>query len=158
MKPHSHVVVSAVAGAILWAATDEPVTLGVTVAAGVLPDSDHVLDYYNWYVRRRTERMILLFHGWEYLAVAIIFYALIFREPWMLGIAVGYGTQIAGDQISHRASPGTYFLLYRASARFRWESLTDSKPADTAYRSLVASVPLFRTRVTNWFRGRLEPE
>ena len=87
-----HVAVSAAAGAVLWAATGDVKTLPVAIGAGVLPDVDHLLDYYNWYVRRSYSRLILLLHGWEYLAAAGLIYFFVLREDWMLAVVIGYAT------------------------------------------------------------------
>jgi hypothetical protein len=128
--------------------------IGVTIAAGVLPDADHLIDYYNWYVRRAPDRLLLLLHGWEYLAAAIVIYIFIVTEPWMLAILLGYATQIAGDQLFNRPKWFTYFLIARAVNGFRWEGIIERRAADHAYESLLASVPIFRAPIRTWFEAR----
>ena len=156
MNLRGHIIVSGIAGGVLSGATGEPVLAAVTVGAGVLPDLDHLLDYYNWYVRRSPERLILLLHGWEILALLAAIYALAVPETWMLAIVIGYATQIAGDQIYNRPKWKTYIFVLRAINRFRWHGIVDKRPADRAYESLVASVPIYRGPLRRWFRGRAD--
>ncbi len=150
----THLAVSSVVGGGLAALEGDPALLGVTVAAGVLPDLDHLIDYWNWYVRRSPDRLLLLLHGWEYLAAAAVIYGFIVTEPWMLAIVLGYATQIAGDQLFNRPKWFTYFLLARAINGFRWEGIVENRPADRAYESMMTSIPFFRTSIRAWFEGR----
>ena len=154
MNLQSHVALSAVVGGGLSVAEGDPWLLGVTMAAGVLPDADHAIDFYNWYIRRSPHRLILLFHGWEYLAIAIAIYSLVLTEPWMLGIVIGYATQIVGDQIFNRAKWHTYLITARAANRFRWEGIVEMRAADQGYESLMRSVPIFREPIRSWFERR----
>lgn len=156
MNLSGHALVSAAAGGTLATATGEPALFGLTVAAGILPDADHLLDYFNWYVRLSPGRLFMLFHGWEYLIAVTLIYGLIYPNTWMLALAIGYGTQIVGDQIAHRPRWNTYFLLARLVAGFRWESMVDQRPADRGYESLVASVPFFREPLRGWFVNRVD--
>ena len=121
MKLHSHLAASAVAGGAVWAGTGEPVTLPLTIAAGVLPDADHLLDYYFRFIRRNKRYQFLLLHGWEYLIAGIAAYLFVWSEPWMLAIVVGYATQIGLDQIAHGKKSErrfVYWLTVRAKRRF----------------------------------------
>lgn len=156
MNLRGHVIVSATAGGVLSIAAGDPVLAAATVGAGVLPDLDHILDYYNWYVRGSPDRLILLLHGWDILAIITAVYVLAVPETWMLAIVIGYGTQIAGDQLYNHPGWKTYFFALRAINRFRWQGIVDSRPADRGYQSLVASVPIFRHRIESWFRDRAD--
>ncbi len=155
MKLGPHVAVSTAIGVGLWASTGDALALPAAVAAGVLPDADHLIDYYNWYIRRDFSRLILFLHGWEYLAVAILVYAFAFTEPWMLGVVLGYASQIGADQIFNGVRWHTYFLLGRAVTGFDVRRVYGSEIPD-AYESLVASLPFFREPLRRWFKRRLE--
>lgn len=156
MNLHSHLIVSAALGTGISAITGDPVLIGVTVAAGVLPDADHAIDFYNWYVRRSPSRLFLILHGWEYLAAAIFLYGFVITEPWMLALVVGYSSQLIGDQLFNRPKWLTYFVIVRAANGFRWEGITDDRPADRGYQSLMSSIVIFRKPLFGWFESRCE--
>ena len=94
------------------------------VAAGVLPDLDHLLDYFNWYVRRRIYHIYYLLHGWEYLVILAFTAALLSWHPIILGVTVGYASHIVGDYLVNRRDPLFYFLFHRARNRFLRRRLT----------------------------------
>ncbi len=150
-----HVAVSAAAGAVLWAATGDARTLPVAIGAGVLPDADHLLDYYNWYVRRSYSRLILLLHGWEYLVAAVLIYFFAFRENWMLAVVIGYATQIGADQLFNGVRWHTYSLIARAAQGFR-ASEVHRDDVRNSYTSIVASVPVFKEPLRRWFERRIQ--
>ncbi|MCI0809073.1 MAG: metal-dependent hydrolase [Chloroflexi bacterium] len=158
MKLLPHTALSTAAGGLVWAITGEPASVPIAIAAGVLPDVDHLVDYYVKYVRRDGRFQFLLLHGWEYLLAGLIAYVFFSQEPWLLAAVAGYATQIAGDQLSHdRARWNTYLVTARAINGFRaprhggWGS-------GRAYQSLVESVPFGREALTRWFERRLPEE
>ena len=155
MKLGHHAAVSVAIGVGLWAATGDARTLPAAVAAGVLPDVDHLLDYYNWYIRRDTRRLILIFHGWEYLVAAVLIYVFAFTEPWMLAVVLGYASQVGTDQIFNGVRWHTYSLLARASLGFDARRVV-GRDMTQAYEALVDSLPVFRDPVRRWFERRIE--
>jgi hypothetical protein len=151
-----HLLASGAAGVVLWVATGEPITLPVAIAAGVLPDVDHVLDYYNRYIRRDWRRIYLILHGWEYFAAMVALYLAAFREPWVLAVALGYLTQIGGDQLHNGGRWFSYFLTGRALARFRSPVILPNEKPDS-YEAFVQSIPFGRGPVRRWFAARSTP-
>ncbi|MDA1280654.1 MAG: hypothetical protein O3B95_11575 [Chloroflexi bacterium] len=155
MRLLPHTALSSAAGILVWGVTGEPIAVPVAVAAGVLPDVDHLFDYYVKYGRRDGRFQFLLFHGWEYLLIGLIAYLFWLHEPWLLALIAGYATQIAGDQFSHdNARWNTYLVTARASKRFRAPRF--GGPGNSrAYRSLVETMPFGREALTRWFEKRL---
>ena len=149
-----HIGISAAAGTGIWIATGEPWTIPVTVAAGVLPDADHILDYYNWYIRRSYKRLILFLHGWEYLIAAVCLYLFVFKENWMLAVLVGYATQIGTDQLFNGVRWHTYLFSARAMRGFR-ASEVHGGDMRHGYVAIVASVPFFKEQLARWFESRI---
>ena len=149
-----HTAASGAVGLAVWAATGEVGTLPVALAAGVLPDLDHLFDYYNWYIRRDHRRLFLLLHGWEYLAAGIAVYVAYLSEPWLLAALLGYATQIGGDQLFNRQRAFTYSLAARAALRFDRRRCSWSHPA-RAYEAAVGALPFGRTAARRWFQSRL---
>jgi hypothetical protein len=156
MTGPQHLAASGAVGIALWVATGSPVTMPITIAAGVLPDVDHLLDYYNRYIRRDWRRIYLLLHGWEYFAAAVGLYLFAFREPWMLAVALGYLTQIGGDQLFNGGRWFSYLLVGRALARFRSPVVLPNERHDS-YEAFVKSIPFGRGTVRRWFAARATP-
>ena len=157
MKPLAHLALSAAIGGGVWAATGEINAFPSAVAAGLLCDVDHVLDYYNWYVRRDRRRTIVLLHAWELVAAGALVYAFAVREAWMLAVILGYAAHVVTDQIFNDGYLHTYSMLARAVVGFRAQRVPPEDQA-YAYRSLLATLPPFiRPPLERWFESRLEP-
>jgi|GEM_PF-3865066 len=39
--------------------------LPVAIGAGVLNDTDHLIDYYLWYIKKDHRKLYLLLHAWS---------------------------------------------------------------------------------------------
>ena len=157
MNPAAHLALSTAIGGGVWAATGEVNALPSAVAAGFLCDVDHLLDYYNWYVRRDGRRTIVFLHAWELVAAGALAYAFGVREAWMLAVVLGYAGHIMTDQIFNDGYLHTYSLLARAALGFRAKRV---HPGDQtyAYKGLLATLPPFvRPLLQRWFESRLRP-
>lgn len=158
MNPVGHLVVSAAVGGGMWAATGEINTLPAAVGAGFLPDVDHLLDYFNWYVRRSHRLIIVFLHSWELVVLGALVYAFAVRESWMLAVVLGYTSHMFFDQVVNRGYPFGYFLLARMRVRFIARRV---HPWDQtrAYENLLRTLPPFvRPLLERWFRSRVESE
>ncbi|KKM99414.1 hypothetical protein LCGC14_1148130 [marine sediment metagenome] len=154
MKLIPHTTAGLIVGGIIGVATQEPLAVPVAIAAAVLPDTDHLLDFYWHYIRRSRARLFLLFHGWEFV---IILHTLNNLNPswWMASITAGYLTQILLDQIGNNAKWNTYFFTWRAWNRFRrWESYGKDSPG--LYKALTDSLPWLGPKMEPWFKQRDE--
>lgn len=102
-----------------------------SLAAGVLMDVDHVLDYFLEYGRpfewrrffhasytRAYQRYVLVFHVWEWLPLFWLGAWASGWNPWMLGLALGWTQHLAVDQAFNRGKPWAYFLVGRLKHRF----------------------------------------
>lgn len=149
MKLLPHVAASTTAGAFVAVTSDVPAAVPVAIAAGVLPDTDHLLDFYWHYFRRSRARLFVLFHGWEFLAV-MVGLLIYFDTWWMAAITWGYFTQIALDQIANKAKWYTYFFSWRLSRGFRRrESYGGDNPG--LYKAFTDSLPWIGPRLEPWF-------
>lgn len=129
MLPHKHLAISAAFGAAAWWQTQSPWAMGVAVAAGVLPDLDHAVDY-AYYYWKRNHRLILPLHGYEYAAIGGLL-AFTQKEP-LLGIAAtSYLIHLMADQAENQTKRLGYSLLYRASKNFRLDRIS-TVPEDAA--------------------------
>ncbi len=149
-----HLTVSTAVGAGVWAATGDAVALPAAVAAGVLPDLDHLLDYYFRFIRRDWRYLFLFLHAWEYVVVGFAAYLIWFREPWLLAAVLGYVTQVGGDQLFNRPRWHTYVLTSRIARGFKFKSVLGRQDY-TGYRAVIAAVPFGKARLRRWFESRL---
>ena len=114
------------------------------VGAGVLNDSDHLLDYYLVYIRKDPRRLYLLFHAWEHAAAVAIFALVAGGHPVLLAAAVGHAGHLLGDLIANKPrSALTYSLLFRAAVRFERGRLVRGSPLPLSM-ALHHSIPLWR--------------
>jgi membrane-bound metal-dependent hydrolase YbcI (DUF457 family) len=148
-----HAAMSAAAGAGVWLGTGEINALPAALAAGVLPDIDHIPDYYLRYVRHNWNYLFVLFHGWEYAAAGLIAYLFWVREPWMLAVLLGYLTQIGADQLTNRVRWDTYLVTARAVRGFR-ANLVLGREDRRSHNSFVDSLPFGKARARAWFEAR----
>ncbi len=118
MIPTYHLLVAGTLGIGVYQASGSWEAGVATVAAGVLPDADHLLDYYNWLVRRRLHHMFYLFHGWEYLGLFLVVAALLSWPGLVIGVTLGYASHVVGDYLTHHRNAASYSLLYRARHGF----------------------------------------
>ena len=155
MKPLAHLALSTAIGGGVWAATGEVNALPAAAAAGVLPDVDHFLDYYNWYVRRDRRRIIVFLHAWELAAAGALVCAFAVREPWMLAVVLGYAGHVIADQVFNKGYVHTYSFLARSLMRFSAERI-HSGDQTHSYRSLLETLPSFvRPMLRRWFETRI---
>ena len=66
MGPVGHASVPTLVGGRVWAATRSLEAGALTLAVDVLIDVDHVFDYYQWYIRRRQDKLYVFLQTWEY--------------------------------------------------------------------------------------------
>ncbi|MFQ6027449.1 MAG: hypothetical protein ACE5Q6_08160 [Dehalococcoidia bacterium] len=118
MTPSGHLLAGGAIGAVVYGTTGSWPGALAALAAGVLPDLDHALDYYNWLFRHRLHRVFYLFHGWEHLGLLVLASALLGWTPVMLGLTLGYASHVAGDYLVSHRHVLWYSILFRAKRRF----------------------------------------
>ncbi|MDA0735326.1 MAG: hypothetical protein O2860_12225, partial [Chloroflexi bacterium] len=121
--------------------------LPVALAAGVLPDLDHVIDYLDSRDDGWKRHMFRPFHAWEYLLLASIVALAFYSNQLFLVAIFGYLSHIAIDQLANRAHPLAYTLTYRIMKGFRRRELTPHL-FEPRYRMARQPMP---------FWARLEP-
>ena len=146
MLPHKHVIISAAVGAIGWWTTREPAAWLAALAAGVLPDVDHAVDYsyYHW---RGEHRLILPLHGYEF---AVLGAAIALQKgDKILGIAaLSYFIHLLADQSENRTRRPGYSLLFRTWKRFRIDYISTAPEA--AIRGRMADIDLLKRLLRRW--------
>ena len=113
------------------------------VAAGVLIDSDHVLDYYRWYVNTDRRQVFVLFHGWEYAIAGAALGLTLAYHPLLLAALLGYVGHLVGDQLANKPiHPLAYSIGYRAYRGFNRSKLFRDSSA-TFSEAMNESIPLW---------------
>jgi hypothetical protein len=149
-----HVALSSAVGVATWASTGEVVAIPAALIAGVLPDVDHLLDYYLWWIKGERRFLILFLHGWEYLLLGAVIYLLWVDNIWMLATVLGYASQIGADQLFNRPQWHTYLISVRASRCFKSKKSNAETLILASDNSLIASLPFGKTRVRNWLEKK----
>jgi hypothetical protein len=125
-----HVLVSA-GGAGALALAGEWQGAALFFGCGVLIDLDHLNDYWRetgfnsdwrrflgYFDGRHPRHLVLLFHGWEWAALALFLGWRFDAAAWVWAGA-GWLTHLLLDQRFNRLHPFAYSFLFRASKRFR---------------------------------------
>ena len=118
MDPKTHLAVSAALGAAVVLGTGSWAGGIAAVAAGTLPDADHLVDFFNWHIRQRTHQVIYALHSWELLGLSLAATGWLSWSPLWMGITLGYGSHMVGDYLANGKLLRFYFVIYRARHRF----------------------------------------
>ena len=156
MGPVGHAVISGSVGVAVGAATGSPAAGGLALGVGVLMDSDHLYDFYQWYIRGKSNRIYILFHAWEYPALGVIALAALFFHPLLLAVVLAHLAHVATDHLHNRLHPFAYFITYRILKRFDTKFITPGHNVMNSYRGWPLLIP-FGKRLLPWFRRRIEP-
>jgi hypothetical protein len=132
MRAGYHVAVSAGLSVGLQGLTHSwPASLGCFFS-GFLIDLDHYLEYFlikrkfpfqykelkDFCMYDRTNKLYLVFHGYEYLIILwLCLYAFSLNIVW-LGVALGLTVHLILDQLTNPIKPLCYFLTFRIKNQF----------------------------------------
>jgi len=152
MLPQKHAIISTAIGAIGWWKTRDFGACIAAIAAGVLPDVDHIADY-SYYRWCGAHRLILPLHGYEYAVLGAI--AALLAGNKILGVAtVSYSVHLLADQMENHTHLLGYSLLFRARHKFRIEEISTVPEAAARGReddmrslqTLLRRLPIARQR------------
>ena len=131
VKPTVHIAASTVISALLFGITKSVGITMVSFFTGFLIDIDHVFDYvreYGFQVSRekffrvfyenRFRKLLLVFHGWEWIGILFLLARYCDRSGWALGMAIGALQHLVLDQIGNTVTGPGYFFVYRIWKRF----------------------------------------
>ncbi|MFQ6026146.1 MAG: hypothetical protein ACE5Q6_01375 [Dehalococcoidia bacterium] len=155
MGPVGHGVISAAVGGGVWAATGSVEAASLTLIVGVFMDVDHVYDYYQWYIKRRPNKIYLWFHAWEYSIAGLILTAF-FYHPLLLATALAHLAHVITDHLHNHMSPWGYSLSYRIIKGFDGPTIAPTHNTSTSYWHLLQVIP-WGHRLAPWFQRRSSP-
>jgi len=156
LGPVGHATISAGIGAGVWGATGSPVAGGVALGMGVMTDTDHLYDFYRWYIRRKQGQLFLLFHAWEYSVAGFLVLALVYYHPVLLAVTLAHLGHVATDHFHNRLTPWSYFITYRVMKRFDAAQVAPGKNIMAAYQSWPGLFP-FGKQLQPWYQRKIEP-
>jgi len=122
----------------------------------VLTDVDHLFDFYLWYIRRKSNRIYLLFHAWEYSIIGLLIVGIFFYHPIFLAAAVAHLGHIATDHVHNGIAPWGYSITYRALAKFETQRVVPGRSVLDAYQTWPGMLP-FGRRLAPWYQRKVEP-
>ena len=143
MKPPGHAVISLSIGGALWVVTKSPYSLVAAFITGVMIDIDHLVEYYNWFIREDDTRLYYFLHSYELLAPAFLAGYMSGWDPIVLGVSFAFLGHLIADQLANPVTPLTYFITYRAMKGFRRREII-KVDWDTLERDFL-HVPITRT-------------
>lgn len=131
MKVHYHTGISLVLAVALYAVF-RSISLSVTtLITGIFVDIDHGFDYLREYGFKFNikfffksfhdtlfRRIVLLFHGWEWIALLGIFSVASSFDPVICGILLGLGSHLICDQFTNGVTGWGYFFFFRLKKKF----------------------------------------
>lgn len=148
MKPIAHIASGAVMGGIAWAVTGN---IGAALWCGlgnVASDTDHLLEYGVYCLKRRIRpclseflsgtyfaakgTLVILFHGYEHLFALSLAYVSLKQSQSLaalhcLAFTIGYGTHLLLDLIGNDCGIKGYSILYRATVKFSEHKICEGK-------------------------------
>jgi len=156
MGPVGHASVSTVVGGGVWAATGSLQAGVFTLAVGVLMDADHLYDYYQWYIKKRPEKIFVLLHAWEYSIAGLAVLAAVFYHPLFLAVVAAHLSHVITDHLHNHLSPLGYSIIYRIVKKFDASVIAPQHSPSEAYWHFLAVLP-YGKRLAPWFQSRVDP-
>jgi len=139
MRPIAHIVSGAVMGGAIWVATKN-VDAAIWGGLGnVISDTDHLLEYGVYCLKRRAwprlrefmsgeyfsakGTLMVIFHGHEHLLGLVLISVFLKRQGKhhalnCIAFTIGYGMHMLLDLIGNDCGMKGYSILYRAAVRF----------------------------------------
>lgn len=140
MSPSKHLASGLILSGAVYAATGEPTPAALALAASVICDCDHVLEYTAFSVQNKSKwtfseffsgtyfrqkgTLYIIFHAYEYLLALLGIFAAfaIFTgavNTYLLAVILGYSLHMLLDTIGNDCSLKGYFITYRWKKRWR---------------------------------------
>jgi hypothetical protein len=117
--------------------------------SGIFIDIDHFIDYFRengWSLNIKDffricnecqfDRIVLIWHGWEWIVLFGISSVLTDWNPWITGMFLGISHHMLMDAVANSSNFKTYSLLWRWKKDFHFDTIFfDQKPHKRKYRT-----------------------
>jgi hypothetical protein len=143
VEPYKHLLVSVIIGIIGLIITHDIAVLFLTIIFGSFVDFDHYFEFINtsgikeafsikdFYSSKHfieSNKMVLIFHSWEYVFILFFITILINFDLMLLFISFGYTSHIIMDHFgNYDLSKSFYFLTVRMYLKFERTKLVKKK-------------------------------
>ncbi|RJQ22392.1 MAG: hypothetical protein C4560_02385 [Nitrospiraceae bacterium] len=120
----------AISGIIYAVSKSWELSLGCFLS-GILIDMDHIIDYireygfpfriksfFNVCNTSRFNKLVLIFHGWEWVILIGLLAWYSEWPAWLVSIATGFSLHLALDTFSNARTFRSYFFLWRLKMNF----------------------------------------
>ncbi|MBI5663931.1 MAG: hypothetical protein HZC49_02400 [Nitrospirae bacterium] len=136
MRLQHHTAVSlTIAGVLYMAFKSWGLSLACLIS-GIFIDLDHLLDVvreHGWSIKVKDffrichhaqfDRIILIWHGWEWLFLLTISSWLTDWDPWITGTLIGFGQHMVLDTYFNNARFMSYSLIWRWKNNFDFDTV-----------------------------------
>jgi hypothetical protein len=136
MKLHYHTAFSLTISGILYLFFKSwGLALGCLIS-GIFIDLDHIYDYLREHGRNisvrnffrinnhaQYNRIVLFWHGWEWIVLWGISAWISGWNPWISGVFIGLSQHMFLDVVSNRASLQSYSLIWRWKQKFEFDTI-----------------------------------
>ncbi len=139
-----HLVLSLLIGLTVWKVWKKKYLFGVALIGGFFVDVDHLIDYFLAFGFKFnltsffrgdqflvSDKLYLLFHGWEYLIVIVILILIIKNKIFQIVIltfGISLGLHLTWDvNTNDGMTIKSYSLIYRATNNFEMKRIVTSK-------------------------------
>jgi hypothetical protein len=137
MKLEHHTAISVVIAGILYMIFKSWSLAISSLLTGILIDLDHLFDYFfihntrfnikdffDYFYEERHQKLVMIFHGWEWLILLGIIAKLTNWNPVITGILIGFVQHIILDIIFNvPTSLRAFFVLWRYKNNFESKSI-----------------------------------
>ena len=131
MKPVHHIAASTIISGALYSIFRSWELSLACFITGFIIDIDHIFDYifengfdfnmntfFDFFYHEKHQKIILLFHGWEWLILLGIYVKLTDWNLWVTGALIGYALHIIPDYFYSKAPFGSYSLIWKWKNNF----------------------------------------
>jgi len=138
MKSLHHVAASALISGGLYTISGSWGLTAASLLSGILVDADHIADYWLIHGLRfdlkqlfsyfdehnfeRRKKLFFIFHGWEWLIIAVVSAWLTDWNHWFTGLAIGYGQHMVLDELYNNARYRLRPHVLGYSLLWRWKN------------------------------------
>jgi len=136
LKLHHHTAISITIGGILYLLFKSWGLAIACVLSGIFIDLDHIIDYvrehgFPFKIKRffqicdegRFNRIMLIFHGWEWLFLWYIIAWFTDWNPWITGISIGLTQHLLLDTFYMTTNFKSYSIIWRWQQNFEFQKV-----------------------------------
>ena len=155
MRLHHHTAISLTISVLLYMIFRSWGLAISSLIAGILIDLDHFFDYINdhshpYSVKHffhicnncQFDKIVLILHGWEWVALMGIAAWLTGWNPWITGTFIGIGQHIFLDAFYNGSGFKSYSLFWRWKKNFKFDTIFHGlKKSKYEYRNKLKTDP-----------------